>query len=311
MAKIQVEINGQLQDVKKVQLLDYANRGVITPNTKVIYNGVQLFAYMIKGLEFGSKNSVAVPHEPISVPLPKEKESPQIEIRSGIKTKKAYLPWLLGIGTGFIVIVFMSVLIFYLINSHQEAQRRLQEEQRKIEIAKRNNEIALHNEAEKGIATGKFRNKLLSIQNAALETFYDISLDYKEATLAANREGQDWTRELKTNLANNQLVSDFSLMLNQLDYDVYMAKIEVGMEFMKNTIYQYLKITGCRAEDEDGQLIVDFEKECQKEISEITDFARKVNAEIISKGGKEHTFGEQEFEPVIMTAKFKNPAGKD
>jgi hypothetical protein len=52
MAKIQVEINGHLQDVKKAQLFDYAKSGVISRNTRLIYNGKEMKVKHVQGIEF-------------------------------------------------------------------------------------------------------------------------------------------------------------------------------------------------------------------------------------------------------------------
>lgn len=52
MAKIQVEINGQLQDVKKAQLFDYAKSGVVNRNTRMIYNGKETKVGKVHGIEF-------------------------------------------------------------------------------------------------------------------------------------------------------------------------------------------------------------------------------------------------------------------
>jgi len=87
MAKIQVEINGKIQDVKRVELFDLAKKGTINPYTKVFYDGKELQAYMVRGLEFvNQEESIAmdvlnesIPQKTIEVPLPEENESPFIK----------------------------------------------------------------------------------------------------------------------------------------------------------------------------------------------------------------------------------------
>jgi hypothetical protein len=93
MAKIQVEIGGQLQDVTKSQLFELAKYGDVTPETRLVVDGKVTKARKVQGIEFaysinplsGQSSAVLTVEdspEPVSasIPVPTPKPEPQIEM---------------------------------------------------------------------------------------------------------------------------------------------------------------------------------------------------------------------------------------
>ena len=111
MAKIQVEIGGQLQDVTKAQLFELAKNGDIAPETRLVVDGKETKARKAQGIEFaedvGTESSEVLPSAdnpflypdtavpppaPVSVPVPVPNPVPQVEMTNWFDTKERKHP---------------------------------------------------------------------------------------------------------------------------------------------------------------------------------------------------------------------------
>ena len=88
MAKIQVEVGGQLQNVTKSQLFDLAKSGDIAPETRLVVDGKETKARKVQGIEFAE--DVAIES---SISLPST-DNPFLSPDGSVLTSWAVLPFI-------------------------------------------------------------------------------------------------------------------------------------------------------------------------------------------------------------------------
>ena len=82
MAKIQVEICGQLHDVTKAKLFDLAKAGSIRPDTKIVVDGKETKARKVQGMEFAYVDEFAGQNESevLTIPESESVSSPPVRV---------------------------------------------------------------------------------------------------------------------------------------------------------------------------------------------------------------------------------------